>query len=497
MGSKFMRQTKWTWDRGPELYRKDVSRRYFVIGLALCAGVLWYAWFSSVYVAAAPTNESCFTFDNGTGTITAYTPNPPLCPLDVEIPETIGGVTVEHVGGFSNSGLTSVTIPNTVTTISPWAFAHNSLTTISLPPTLQFIGQRAFHFNELTSVDIPNTVTVLEDEAFNHNQLTNVVLSSGLAVIPYYAFAENRITHINIPEGITEIGTNAFRSNRISSLTLPSTLLAIDDLAFAANYIESIALPNSLESIGFQAFVQNRLTSVVLPDSLTFIGPMAFAAQSSLGADANQEISSGDPVRVQAAMEGFWYVQAFTESQGNPNGYSDDLVTEAVFGMDINGDSDMDDSIGGHLINPAHINIIYENQDGDGVTTSNFLAGPGLGSYLAHLNISNDADAYFRPGDVYTITPPSVAGYATPGEHEFTFVLGANTYMFSYTALGSSGGGLASEGEGSESGASAGGDELADTGSNTITGLVLAGFIVVVVAVLFNSNNRRKTFRAV
>jgi len=60
------------------------------------------------------TDESCFEFDSGT--ITSYSDT---CPKDVVIPKTIDGVTVTSIGefAFGGSSVTSVIIPNTVTSI--------------------------------------------------------------------------------------------------------------------------------------------------------------------------------------------------------------------------------------------------------------------------------------------------------------------------------------------------------------------------------------------
>lgn len=110
------------------------------IGLALTA-----ALGHSTPTSAAPAPESCFGFDAATGAITDYydtegnDPANPACPRAVEVPGTIGGVTVVAVGDSAGTaytmgfkGLTSLTMPDSITSLSFGAFAGNQLTSVRL-----------------------------------------------------------------------------------------------------------------------------------------------------------------------------------------------------------------------------------------------------------------------------------------------------------------------------------------------------------------------------
>ena len=66
------------------------------------------------------------------------------------------------------SGLTSITIPNSVTSIGDLAFCDcSSLTSITIPNSVTIIGGSAFYgCSGLTSINIPNSVTYIGGEAF-------------------------------------------------------------------------------------------------------------------------------------------------------------------------------------------------------------------------------------------------------------------------------------------------------------------------------------------
>ena len=164
-----------------------------------------------------------------------------------------------YISAFPHS-LTSVTIPNSVTSIGDHAFRGCSgLTSVTIPNSVTSIGSGAFYgCSGLTSVTIPNSVTSIGGGAFQR--------CSGL-------------TSVTIPNSVTSIGDYAFQGcSGLTSVTIPNSVTSIGDYAFqGCSGLTSVTIPNSVTSVGNYAFKGcSSLTSVTIPNSVTSIGRDAF-----------------------------------------------------------------------------------------------------------------------------------------------------------------------------------------------------------------------------
>jgi hypothetical protein len=117
------------------------------------------------------------TVQNADGgvTITGYTGSQ----KDVVIPAKISGIAVTDIYGLGWKELTSVVIPNSVTSIGSSAFYGNQLTSVTIGNSVSLIHEGAFYNNKLTSITIGKNVTFGfdvfgEDSAFiNYYQSQN------------------------------------------------------------------------------------------------------------------------------------------------------------------------------------------------------------------------------------------------------------------------------------------------------------------------------------
>ena len=154
------------------------------------------------------------TYENGGGT-------------DVVIPSQIDGKTVAAigVGAFTTRG------------VIPTLTAYNNDYKVGL---LSYNSNKKYEIKQLaidgvthtaglgiTSVIIPNTITSIGVNAFKGNKLTNVEIPSSITRIGDYAFADNKITLVKFPSTLITLGCSVFYRNPImedSSYSFPSNV---------------------------------------------------------------------------------------------------------------------------------------------------------------------------------------------------------------------------------------------------------------------------------
>ena len=150
--------------------------------------------------------------------------------------------------------LTSVTIPNSVTTIGQNAFA----------------GCRA-----LTSVTIPNSVTKIGDDAFSDcSELTSVIIPNSVIKIGDRAFSDcSELTSVTIPNSVTTIGYGTFSGcNALTSVTIPNSVTTIGILTFRdCTNLQKVNIGNSVKTIRISAF--SNCTSITQISSEAVVPP--------------------------------------------------------------------------------------------------------------------------------------------------------------------------------------------------------------------------------
>ncbi|MBR7124204.1 MAG: leucine-rich repeat protein, partial [Candidatus Methanomethylophilaceae archaeon] len=200
-----------------------------------------------------------------------------------------GDVVTIGNGAFKRSPITSIVLPNTLTTIQAEAFEDSMLESITIPLGVKFIGREAFQNSALNSISFEG--------------------SSSVQVIEKYAFAYlDYLNSFDLPSSVDTLGVGVFQQSNIKSFAFESgsSLTEIPEMAFYGTSIESIILPDSVSHIGHSAFrditslrfidlgdserltIESNvfyhcgLTSLFIGKNVDYIGEYAFVGLNSL-----------------------------------------------------------------------------------------------------------------------------------------------------------------------------------------------------------------------
>ena len=252
---------------------------------------------------------------------------------------------VNRIGAeaFMGSGLTSVTIPESVTRIDARAFYGLQIEFVDLPDKLTTLGEDAFSCNDaVKAVSIPSTVTSYAHSFSKCSSLTEITLAGGtnLKVVngvlfngkgdTIYQYPAGKTGSYKIPDSVTAIGAYAFSGSGIASVEIGAKVTSVNDGAFshcdsltgitvkdsksfsadggvlfdsskkvliaypAGKTGASYTIPSSVTEIAESAFAGAPLQSVSFNSSLNEIGKFAFAGSALTSLSLTKGVTMGE-----------------------------------------------------------------------------------------------------------------------------------------------------------------------------------------------------------
>ena len=159
---------------------------------------------------------------------------------------------------FCPKDKTELVIPDTVTTIGPWAFSNCNIENIVIPDSVITIEKYAFCNSKLKNITFGNSVINIFDDAFNNcDNLENVIIPNSVKNIASGAFYEcENLKSVVLGNSVENIGASAFGD---------------------CTSLESINIPDSVKCICLRAFLgSTSLTELTIPKSVKYVYHCAF-----------------------------------------------------------------------------------------------------------------------------------------------------------------------------------------------------------------------------
>lgn len=260
---------------------------------------------------------------SGTGqlNVAPWNDEPAINPIvyqDYEHPGFWGGIksavfgngitSLENMACGMQINCASVTLPNTLKTITNSALEECAFTSIDLPEGLETIDMYAFFGSKLTSVVIPSTVTKLGYSAFLYNEDLEVVTllpTTPPALEPELPFGEcEALTAIYVPAGCAETyktteGWDTYAALTKDAPTTTFTYTASEKVtkfdAYAnfkgamsvkshdfADGAGTVVYEGYVTTIGEMALTYTKLTSITIPECVTVIDTYSFQGSNKL-----------------------------------------------------------------------------------------------------------------------------------------------------------------------------------------------------------------------
>ena len=186
-------------------------------------------------------------------------------------------ITSLGMNAFRNCGISSITIPKTLTNFGPYAFEDcNNLQTVYYDGTIndwcnnefyyststpmhkasEFYIKNGNEYNKITTINIPNNITEIKNYTFyGFEQITELNIPNNIITIGKESFAEClSLIDLKIPESVTKIKYGAFiRCSGIVNITLTANLIDIESNAFSVYDVYTYT--NNLSNIYFEGTI--------------------------------------------------------------------------------------------------------------------------------------------------------------------------------------------------------------------------------------------------
>lgn len=211
--------------------------------------------------------------------------------------------------------------------IADLAFLQCGLTSVTIPGSVTSIGENVFSWCtslKAINVDGSNASYISED---------GVLFNTDKSTLIHYPSAKSGSTYV-VPASVTSISKFAFsRNSSLTSLTIPNSVTSLGYGAFnSCSVLTSVTIGNSVTSIGREAFYGcSSLTDVYcLAENVPDTNADAFSNTQIGEAILHVPAASVDAYKATSPWSGFKEVVALTDQETGIEGFANDSKTEVA-----------------------------------------------------------------------------------------------------------------------------------------------------------------------
>ena len=201
----------------------------------------------------------------------------------INVPAAIEGVPVTIIDNYAFNGAaaSTITLPDTITSIGNWAFAGcPNLKSVTIPDSVEYIGIQAFdQCSVLTDVTFPDHLIRFDGQVFRDTPWLEAQRKKSPLVIVNGALvdAQTCTGAVEVPSDVKYIAPSSFMSSSVTSVVVPSSVKEILSNTFAfCESLTSVELKGAelIESMAF--YDAPKLTDLKLSGKLKTIEGSAF-----------------------------------------------------------------------------------------------------------------------------------------------------------------------------------------------------------------------------
>lgn len=165
-----------------------------------------------------------------------------------------------------------------LTVIEAAAFKETkNLNTVSLPDTIKTISKEAFYDSGIENIHLPEGLKQVGTMAFARSGLKDIVIPNKTKRLGEYAFLDcNELTEVTLPESVTKIPSGIFEDcYSLKTVNAPNVNTVCDHAFYNCKNLETFDF-DKLQSLELMAFAYTGIREAVFSDKFSRLGISAF-----------------------------------------------------------------------------------------------------------------------------------------------------------------------------------------------------------------------------